>query len=171
MTTTTTSPSPEIKIRWMGRLDIKDAFRLSRQYGGEDFWEVEDFLVVLNHATCGCLLALETQSNALVGFLAFDNRPKDKRILHLVTTGTNEQQVKPKGVLTRLLLSSLAKLGSTKRIKNKPLSIVIREYDLEKQLLFKDLGFRYEKVNLSFFDCPPESGYLFVMRSRNGDSV
>lgn len=148
-------------IRWFGVFDLEAAFCLSRKLGGEDFWEREMFSIFLKRGNYGCFVACSKSSQALLGFLAFEQRPSDKRIHRLLMENGYED-------IAPMLLRALQKFGSTKRQKSKPLSTVVRESELGVQLFFQGLEFRCEKTQENWFDCPPETGYLFVQRSMQG---
>lgn len=142
-------------IRWMIRRDIPSVLRIE----GESFiapWPEDDFLRCLRQRNCIGMVAVDPESELVVGFMVYELH---KSRLHLLNIAVGMDH-RRRGVGRAMIKKLVGKLSSQRRSR---LALECADWNLPGHLFFRACGMRASHVIPGFYDHDDADAYAFVL--------
>lgn len=146
-----------VRVAWMERHHLEGVLAVEQACFDQGAWTEGDFISVLHRRECVGKVAVDLESDDVVGFMVYEVHKYSLRILSIAVHPDRRRQ----GIATRMV----GKLTGALSDKRNCVEAVVGEWSLGTQLFFKAAGFEAECVLRNFYHNGAD-GYAFTFMDK-----
>lgn len=150
-------------IRWMIRRDMPQILAIENRCF-DDPWTEEDFIKVLRRRNCIGMVAEDSETERIVGYMTYELEKQKLELLSLAV----DKDFRRNGIGKQMIGKLTMKLSPDRR---NVLTVLVRETNLGAQLFFRQMGFRAVNIVRNAYDDTDEAAYYMRYRCREMSDV